>query len=72
MNIYHDIDSSRITPDKFIAVIEIEKNGKNNKKNAAASFDELCSSLPTLLLAESALIWEVSVFILVIFDIFIR
>ena len=29
MNIYHDIDSSRITPEIFIAVIEIEKNGKN-------------------------------------------
>lgn len=29
MNIYHDIDSSRINPEKFIAVIEIEKYGKN-------------------------------------------
>lgn len=29
MNIYHDIDSSRINPERFIAVIEIEKYGKN-------------------------------------------
>ena len=30
MNIWHDIDSKRITPEKFIAVIEISK-GKKNK-----------------------------------------
>ena len=29
MNIWHDIDESRITPEKFSAVIEISKNSKN-------------------------------------------
>ena len=29
MNILHDISPERITPDKFIAVIEISKNSKN-------------------------------------------
>ena len=29
MNILHDINRERIKPDDFIAVIEIEKNGKN-------------------------------------------
>lgn len=29
MNIWHDIDCSRITPEKFCAVIEISKGGKN-------------------------------------------
>lgn len=29
MNILHDIDPKRITPEKFIAVIEISKNSKN-------------------------------------------
>lgn len=29
MNILHDINRKRIKPDDFIAVIEIEKNGKN-------------------------------------------
>lgn len=29
MNIWHDISASRITPDKFTAVIEISKNSKN-------------------------------------------
>ncbi len=29
MNIWHDIDSSRITPEKFTAVIEIPKGNKN-------------------------------------------
>ena len=29
MNIIHDIDSSRIAPEDFVAVIEIEKGGKN-------------------------------------------
>lgn len=29
MNIWHDIDDSRITPEKFTAVIEISKGGKN-------------------------------------------
>lgn len=28
MNIWHDINDERITPDKFMAVIEISKNGK--------------------------------------------
>jgi inorganic pyrophosphatase len=28
MNIWHDISDSRITPEKFIAVIEIPKGGK--------------------------------------------
>ena len=29
LNIWHDIDSERITPGKFTAVIEIQKGGKN-------------------------------------------
>ena len=29
MNIWHDIDSSRITKDDFVAVIEISKGGRN-------------------------------------------
>lgn len=29
MNIWHDIDSERITPEKFTAVIEISRGGKN-------------------------------------------
>ncbi len=29
MNIWHDIDRSRITPERFTAVIEISKGGKN-------------------------------------------
>ena len=29
MNIWHDIDDDRITPEKFCAVIEISKNSKN-------------------------------------------
>ena len=29
MNIWHDIDEKRITPDEFIACIEISKNSKN-------------------------------------------
>lgn len=29
MNIWHDVDPSRVTPEKFIAVIEISKGGKN-------------------------------------------
>lgn len=29
MNIWHDIDKNRITPEKFMAVIEISKGGKN-------------------------------------------
>ena len=29
MNIWHDIDDDRITPEKFSAVIEISKNSKN-------------------------------------------
>lgn len=29
MNIWHDIDDSRISPEKFTAVIEISKGGKN-------------------------------------------
>ena len=29
MNIWHDISASRITPDRFTAVIEISKNSKN-------------------------------------------
>ncbi len=29
MNIWHDIDSRRITPEKFICCIEISKGGKN-------------------------------------------
>lgn len=29
MNIWHDIDDQRITPEKFSAVIEISKNSKN-------------------------------------------
>ena len=29
MNIWHDMDEKRITPEKFSAVIEIEKGGKN-------------------------------------------
>ena len=28
MNIWHDIDSKRITPENFVAVIEIGKGGK--------------------------------------------
>ena len=29
MNIWHDMNENRITPEKFSAVIEIEKGGKN-------------------------------------------
>ena len=29
MNIWHDISASRITPEDFIACIEISKGGKN-------------------------------------------
>lgn len=29
MNIWHDIDESRITPDSFVACVEIEKGSKN-------------------------------------------
>ena len=29
MNIWHDIDKSRVTPERFTAVIEISKGGKN-------------------------------------------
>ena len=29
MNIWHDIDESRITPDRFISVVEISKGSKN-------------------------------------------
>ena len=29
MNIWHDIDSSRINKDDFVAVVEIQKNGRN-------------------------------------------
>ena len=29
MNIWHDIDEKRITPEEFIACIEISKNSKN-------------------------------------------
>ena len=29
MNIWHDLNDSRITPEKFTAVIEISKGGKN-------------------------------------------
>ena len=35
MNILHDISPERITPDKFVAVIEISKNSKN-KSNLRA------------------------------------
>ena len=28
MNIWHDIESSRITPEEFIAVVEISKGSK--------------------------------------------
>ena len=30
MNIWHDISASRITPEDFIACIEISKGGKTN------------------------------------------
>lgn len=29
MNIWHDIDPALITPDRFMAVIEIKRGGKN-------------------------------------------
>ena len=29
MNIWHDLDKKRVTPEKFTAVIEISKGGKN-------------------------------------------
>ena len=29
MNIWHDIDSKRIAPENFVAVVEIQKGGKN-------------------------------------------
>lgn len=29
MNLYHDINPERIKPEEFVAVIEIQKNGKN-------------------------------------------
>ena len=29
MNIWHDIDQKRITPEKFIAIIEIPSGSKN-------------------------------------------
>ncbi len=29
MNIWHDVDPSRVTPEQFVAVIEISKGGKN-------------------------------------------
>jgi len=29
MNIWHDLDSSRVSPDRFLAVIEISKGSKN-------------------------------------------
>ena len=28
MNVWHDIDARRITPERFIAVVEITKGGK--------------------------------------------
>lgn len=45
MNVWHDIDSSRITPHDFLAVIEIPKGGKNkyelDKKSGMLILDRI-------------------------------
>jgi len=45
MNLWHDISRKRITPEEFIAVIEIEKGGKNkyelDKESGALILDRI-------------------------------
>ena len=48
MNIFHDIDKSRIKPEKFVAFIEIQKGGKVkyelDKETGLIIFDRLLST----------------------------
>ena len=45
MNIWHDIESNRITPDEFIAVVEISKGSKQkyemDKKTGLLRLDRI-------------------------------
>ena len=45
MNVWHDIDARRITPERFIAVVEITKGGKQkyemDKETGALRLDRI-------------------------------
>lgn len=52
MNIWHDISPKRITADKFYAVIEISKGGKNkyelDKETGMLKLDRVLLHQPTI------------------------
>lgn len=47
MNIWHDIDPALITPERFMAVIEIKRGGKNkyelDKATACSALTAFCT-----------------------------
>lgn len=47
MNIWHDIDPALITPERFMAVIEIKRGGKTNtnwtRRRACSALTAFCT-----------------------------